>query len=237
MKPMRLYSQRVNPFAHKVAVGLDVKRLPFETIRVDDPDEVRRVSPVTHQLPVLEHGNHRVADSTAILRYVDERFPDPPLWSRDPKTASAQEQLMQWADASFLFYWDRWRAARYPRPGDEQPASPSLLASLRRRIERSFGRPDVDPTPLELRELQVLDELAKRMDDLVGMLGTRDYFHADQPSVADASVYGMLRIIRDGPMMGGREMVERRPALAAYVDRMAQVSPTVSGAALPTFTD
>ncbi|MEZ4218585.1 MAG: glutathione S-transferase family protein [Myxococcota bacterium] len=234
---MRLYTQRVNPFAHKVAVGLDIKRLPFEYVTVDDPTEVRRISPVTGQLPVIEHGGHRVADSTAILRYVDERFPEPPLWSRDPKTGAAQDQLMHWADASFLFYWDRWRAARYPRPGDDLPANPSLLAQLKRRIERSFGRPGRDPTPLELRELQVLDELANRMDDLVGMLGSRDFFHADQPSVADASVYGMLRIIRDGPMMGGREMVERRPPLAEYVERMALVSPTVSGSALPSFTD
>ena len=237
MKALQLYTQRVNPFAQKVAIGLDIKRLPFEYVNVDDPNEVRRISPVTGQLPVLEHGRHRVADSTAILRYVDEHFADTPLWSRDPKTAAAQEQLMHWADASFLFYWDRWRAARYPRPGDDQPANPSVLAQLKRRIERSFGRPGVDPTPLQLRELQVLDELAKRMDDLAGMLGQRDFFHADQPSVADASVYGMLRIIRHGPMMGGSAMVERRPALAGYMERMDVMCPNVSRERLPSFTD
>ena len=229
MSSLRLYTQRLNPYSQKVIIGLDVKKLAFETVFVDDPNDVRRVSPATRQLPLLEDGSRRVPDSTEILRYLDEQYPEPPLWSPDPKVAAAQEQLMQWADASFLFYWDRWRAARYPRPGDDQPANPSLLSKLRRRIERSFGRDDVDPTPLQLRELEVLDELANRMDDLVGMLGQRDYFHADQPSVADASVFGMLRVIRDGPMMAGDKMVERRPTLANYMRRMEALSTSTVG--------
>jgi glutathione S-transferase len=234
---LRLYSQRLNPFAQKVAIALDIKKLPFEHVISDNPDDVKRWSPVTGQLPVLEDAGQRIADSSRILRFLDERYPQPPLRSRDPKTAAAQDQLMEWADASFLFYWDRWRAARFPRPGDDQPANPSLLRSLQRRIERSFGRRDVDPTPLELRELEVLEELANRMDDLVGMLGQRSYFHADEPSVADASVFGMLRIIRDGPMMNGAAMIERRPTLAEYVDRMEAISPRPVGSAIHSLID
>jgi len=220
-----LYSQRLNPFTQKVAIGLDIKGLAYEREVSEAPEDLRRWSPVTGQLPVLSIAGRRVADSTKILRAVEEHYPQPPLWSSDPKTAAAQDQLMHWADASFLFYWDRWRAARYPRPGDGQPPSPSLLAQLRRRIERSLSRPDAQPTPVEVRELQVLDELAKRLDDLVGMLGQRPFFLSDAPSVADASIVGMLRIIRNGPMMGGEELVVRRPTLEAYVQRMAAISP------------
>jgi glutathione S-transferase len=229
---IRLYTQRVNPFAQKVAIGLDIKKLPYELVVSDDPEDVARWSPTTRRLPVLEDAAARIADSSRILLYLDERYPEPPLRSRDPKTAAAQDQLMTWSDASFLFYWDRWRAARYPRPGDDQPPSPSLLRQLRRRIERSFGRPDVTPTPVELRELEVLEELANRMDDLVGMLGQRRYFHSDDPSIADASIFGMLRIIRDGPMMNAAAMIERRPSLAEYVERMEAISPRPVGAAV-----
>ena len=221
---LRIYTQRLNPFTQKVAIGLDIKKLDYEYEFVDDPSDIARISPATRKLPVLEDGHRRVADSTKILRFIDERYPEPPLWSRDPKVALAQQQLMEWADASFLFYWDRWRAARFPRPGDEQPASPSLLSKLKRRIERSFSRAGAVPSQVELRELEVLDELANRMDDLVVMLGDRPFFHADEPSVADASVFGMLRIIRDGPMMNGARMVERRPSLATYMTRMEALS-------------
>ena len=227
----------MNPFAQKVGVALDIKKLPFERVVSDNPDDVKRWSPVTGELPVLEDGSERIADSTAILRYLDERYPQPPLRSRDPKVAAAQDQLMEWADASLSFYWDRWRAARFPRPGDDQPANPSLLRKLQRRIERSFGRDDVNPTPLQLRELEVLEEIAHRMDDLVGMLGQRSYFHADEPSVADASVVGMLRVIRDGPMMGGSAMITRRPTLADYVERMEAISPRPVAAALHSLVE
>jgi glutathione S-transferase len=223
---LRIITQRLNPFSQKVAIALDIKKLEFEYVYVDDPAEVRRYNPASGTLPVLEDGKRRVSDSTEILRYVDERYPEPAIWSRDPKVAAAQQQLMEWADASFLFYWDRWRAARYPRPGDDQPASPSLLSKLKRRIDRSFGGQGIDPNPLELRELEVLDELANRMDDLVGILGQRAYFHAEEPSVADAAVFGMLRVIRDGPMMSGELMVERRPSLARYMLRMQAISPS-----------
>ncbi|MEE2665948.1 MAG: glutathione S-transferase family protein [Myxococcota bacterium] len=227
---LRLYTQRLNPFAQKVAIALDIKKLPYEWVVSDTPEDIKRWSPVTGELPVLEDGAKRIADSTAILQHLDERYPVPPLRSRDPKVAAAQDQLMEWADASLLFYWDRWRAARFPRPGDDHPANPSLLRKLQRRIERSFGSADVDPTPLQLRELEVLEELAHRMDDLVGMLGQRHYFHANEPSVADASVFGMLRIIRDGPMMSGNAMIIRRPALAKYVDRMEAICPRPTAA-------
>ena len=234
---LKLYTQRVNPFAQKVAIALDIKNLPFERIVSDNPEDVRRWSPATGQLPMLEDGNQRIYDSSRILSYLDERYPDPPLQSPDRKVATAQLQLMNWADASFLFYWDRWRVARFPRSGDDQPANPSLLRKLQRRIERSFGRDDVTPNPLELRELEVLEELAHRMDDLVGMLGQRSFFYAEVPSVADAAVFGMLRIVRDGPMMNGAQMISRRPALAAYVDRMEQISPRPLAAAIHSWVE
>jgi glutathione S-transferase len=223
---IRLYSHRMNPFTQKVAVGLDIKGLDYELVVSDNPDDIKRWSPVTGQLPVLEMDGKRLADSSAILRWLEEVHPEPRLWSRDPKTARLQEQMMEWSEASLLFYWDRWRAARYPQPGDDQPANPSLLAKLRRRIESSFGSQDRAPNRVELRELEVLDELAKRLDDLVIMLGQRRFFHADEPSIADVSVFGMLRIIRDGPMLNGAAMIERRPTLADYTARMDAISPS-----------
>ena len=72
------------------------------------------------------------------------------------------------------------------------------------------------------------------MDDLVGMLGQRPYFHSEEPSVADASVFGMLRLIRDGPMMNGSLMVERRPELAHYMQRMESISPSTLAGDLST---
>ena len=172
---------------------------------------------------MLEIDGDRVHDSDRILLWLDERFPEPPLRSADAKTAAAQERLASWSDSSFLWYWDRWRAARYPRPGDEQPAGPNLLARVARSIGRSLGTDEV-VTRAELREAEILEELAHRMDDVLGFLGDRLFFYADQPSVADLSVYGMLRIIENGPMTNSAALLRARKPLTAYMKRMAALT-------------
>jgi glutathione S-transferase len=216
---IRLYTQTVNPYSEKVARALALKKLPFRREISDQPEDVKRWSPVSQRLPVLEIDGDRVHDSERILRWLDERFPEPPLRSSDPKVAASQERLASWSDSSFLWYWDRWRAARYPRPGDEQPANPNLLARVARGIGRSFGGDEV-VTRAELREAEIIEELGHRLNDLVGFLGDRPFFYADQPSVADLSVYGMLRILEDGPMTNSASMLHAHKSLTAYLQRM-----------------
>ncbi|MFO0687360.1 MAG: glutathione S-transferase family protein [Myxococcota bacterium] len=224
---IRLYTQTVNPFSEKVAAALALKRLPFERVISDDPDDVARWSPIARTLPVLEVDGRRRAESMAIVAWIDELAPEPPLYSSDPRTAVAQKSLAQWADDSFLWYWNRWRTARYPRPGDEEPADDSLLGRLRRhvgeRVARSVARPfgRGPESRAEQRELEVIGEIEDRLSDLVGFLGTRPFFHADAPSIADLSIYSFLVVLRGGAIPGCAEAIEERPTLVAFVERMA----------------
>lgn len=220
---IRLYTHKINPYAEKVARALAIKKLPFERVESDNPDDVAYWNPVTKQLPVLEIDGERRHDSAAILRWLDERYPEPPLLSRDPSTAAAQERMAEWSDASFVYYWNRWRAARFPLPGDEQPADPGPLRSLSNAVHRAFGRSE-GLSRADLREAQVVQELANRLDDLVGMLGDRDFLHGDQPSVADLSVFGMLAVVRDSPMTGGGRALTERPTLVRYIERMEKAT-------------
>ncbi len=219
---IRLFTQSMNPFTEKVAAALALKRLPFERVVSEDPEDVRRWSPIARTLPVLEVEGRRKADSTEIVRWLDELFPEPPLYSSDPRTADAQRNLADWSDNSFSWYWNRWRAARYPQPGDEAPIEDSLIARIKGQIGRTLG-PSLGHalrTRADLRELEIIRELQDRMDDLVGFLGDRPFFHADEPSIADLSVYAMLRILREGPIPDCAESIEARPSLAAFLDRI-----------------
>ena len=58
------------------------------------------------------------------------------------------------------------------------------------------------------------------MSDLVGFLGVRPFFYADEPSIADISIYSMLRVLREGPIPHCAEAIEARPTLAAFLDRV-----------------
>jgi len=187
----------------------------------DDPADRKRWSPATGLLPVLELDGIWIDDSSAILDMLDECFPEPRLLATDPKTARDQARLAEWSDSSFLFYWNRWREVRYPRPGDEKPADNSgLLGKLRDGVAAVFSSQGGALSRRELREAEVLNGIAARLSDLSSFLGARDFFYADAPSRADISVFGMLRTLHDGPMPGARELIEARPELSAYMSRM-----------------
>src|SRR5262249_20942523 len=96
-----LYSPRAMPFTEKVGRGLRVKKLPFALVEPRSPEDYRRLSPETGLLPVLEVDGARIPDSAAILDYLDERFPDPPLLSPDPRAAREQRRLERWIDETF----------------------------------------------------------------------------------------------------------------------------------------
>ena len=184
----------------------------------EDPEDVARWSPIARTLPVLEIDGRRKADSVAIVAWIDELHPTPPLYSNDPKVAEAQRSLADWCDTSFTWYWNRWRASLYPQPGDDRPADDSLVARIRDHFGQRLGRPV--RTRADARELEVIKELVGRMDDLVSFLRDRPFFHADEPSVADISVYAMLRVLREGSIPHCDEAIEERPILAAFMDRM-----------------
>lgn len=215
---IRLYTQSMNPFSDKVAAALVLKGKRFERVVSDDPEDIARWSPIKRTLPVLEVDGRRVADSIEIVKWLDELFPDPPLFARDPKIAEAQRRLAEWSDSSFAWYWNRWRTARYPQPGDEAPVDQSLVSRIVGHLGRSFGH--VPTTRADARELEIIGELHDRLTDLVGFLGDRPFFHATEPSVADLAVYAMLRLLQEGSIPHCRSAIAERPTLASFIERM-----------------
>jgi glutathione S-transferase len=218
---IRLYTQTVNPFAEKVARALRIKGLVFERVVTDDPRDYRILNPETGLLPVLDIERERFHDSAAIVRELERRFPEPPLYASDPKLAMAQEQLERWSDTSFLWYWNAWRRAQDERERrSDEDARRRGLARLRARIEATLGGVVLAARPRALPEEEILAELEHRLADLVRLLGSRPYFHGERPSVADLSVYGMLRVMRAGPMAGAATLLDRHPRMLAFMERM-----------------
>src|SRR5437868_3108611 len=93
--PIKVYSSTVSGHSHRVRLFLSLLGLPFETIEVDlragehkRPDFLRRNA--FGQVPVIEDGDVTVADSNAILVYLNERYAaDPARWyPRDPLAAA-----------------------------------------------------------------------------------------------------------------------------------------------------
>jgi glutathione S-transferase len=218
-----IYGPAQAPFVVKVGLALRMKKLVYQVVEPAGAEDFKRWNPETGLLPVIDVDGTRIADSSKILDWLDAHYPEPPLLARDPRTARAQRALEQWTGETFYYYWLRWLRAIFDLPEvAELPktgASPMIgelarlgvLSRVREAIAERSG--DVDLGHLD-------HEFERRLDDLIGFLGTRPFFHADRPSRADLTVVAFLRSLESGHIPGGPRMLAARPALRALMDRV-----------------
>jgi len=84
---MKLYGYFRSSAAFRVRIALNLKKLDYETaaVHLRRNDQTRpdylRVNP-QGLVPTLEHGDRTLIQSLAIIEYLDETYPDPPLLPR-----------------------------------------------------------------------------------------------------------------------------------------------------------
>lgn len=84
---VKLYEHPLSPFAQKVKIALYEKNIPFEPITPDifgngTPDFV--TSSPRREVPSLVDGETTIFDSTIILEYLEDKWPQPPLLPATP---------------------------------------------------------------------------------------------------------------------------------------------------------
>ena len=86
---MKLYGYFRSSAAFRVRIALNLKKLDYETaaihLRRNDQDKpnYRAVNPQA-LVPALEHGGRTLIQSLAIIEYLDEIRPEPPLLPQNP---------------------------------------------------------------------------------------------------------------------------------------------------------
>jgi glutathione S-transferase len=213
-----LYGPRA-PLTEKVGRGLRLKRLAFELVRPAGPEDYARLSPETGLLPVLEVEGIRIPDSAAILDFLDERFPEPRLVSADPRVAREQRRLEKWIDETFAFYILRWVQSRLG-PGAPPPLRGGFPLSSLSRLGLIDRRGNLRPDVFSARSGGPGSEFEHRLEDLAQLLGERPFFYADRVSRADLSVCAALSVMYREVYQGARQLLELRPRLLAYVERV-----------------
>ena len=90
MNRLKLYSGPLSMFSAKVEIAMrekgiefDLVMVPFDFERGYTPKhpEVLRINP-KRQVPVLVDEDVQLFDSTQIFEYLEDRWPEPPLWPR-----------------------------------------------------------------------------------------------------------------------------------------------------------
>ena len=95
---LTLYHHNISVCAQKVRIALDEKGLPWEGYEVDlmkqehlSPDFLK-LNP-RGLVPVLVHDGFTVTESTVILEYIEDAFPDHPL---RPASAAGRAKMRMW---------------------------------------------------------------------------------------------------------------------------------------------
>ncbi len=218
-----LYNNAYSTCSQKVRLCLHEKGLPFEDRQINfrlsehlAPDYLK-INP-NGVVPTLVHDGVAIVDSSVILEYLDEVFPDPPMAPRDARGRAA---LRAW-----LRYFEEVPtvAVRFPSfnqafvrhfreldaSGFEQIAS---ARPLRKHFYQQMGREGFSPDDVH-KALERFRNTARRMQDT--LQDGRAFLMGDKVGIADACVAPLYDRMDD---LGLDWLWEEQPHVQAWLAR------------------
>ena len=149
------------PYCARVRIVLAEKQLEHETVVVDLDDRpawIYEKNPLG-RVPVLEEDAFVLPESAVIMEYLEERYPEPPLWPADPAERAAGRLLVERFDQLSRPYYALRRGDEEARDRleDELAKLDSVLAESPFLSGRQFGIADAAYLPWILRAETMLD--------------------------------------------------------------------------------
>jgi len=186
-----LYDAARCPFCARVRIVLAEKKLSYETVEIDLTDRpawLYDLNPVG-KVPVLDEDGWILPESAVIAEYLDERYPEPPLWPEDPGERAAGRLLVFRFDEFSQPYYAlrRGEDGARQRFEEELAALDSVLAGTPWLTGRAFGLADVAFLPWLLRTRDLLGiELTpwQALDDWLARACERPSVAAERALVA-----------------------------------------------------
>ena len=184
-----LYTAERCPYAARARIVLAEKGLDYDAVEIDLDDRpawIYEKNPLG-RVPVYEEdGGLVLPESRVIMEYLEERYPEPPLWPDDPAERALGRLWLERFD-------DRLGHAYYAaRRGDGREQLDARLAELERVLEaqpyltgREYGLADIGYVPWILRALERFGvELAPSLGDWLARVAARPAIAAERELVA-----------------------------------------------------
>ena len=195
-----LYQFQFSHFCEKARWALDHKGLPYaaENLLPGLHQKVARKRAPRSSLPILVDGETVVQDSTSIITFLDERFPDRPLIPQNPQEAQEALAWEEYLDEEIgvplrlCFYYhtlpDRARALRFMLDGAPwygRPLFALIFPKVRTAMMEGMNIHDASARQSEER-------LEAALEKLDGALKERRFLVGDRFSRADLTACALL---------------------------------------------
>lgn len=135
---MILYGSSLSPFVRKVLAYAGEKGIELEVQPTGpgDPNPDFRAASPFGRIPGFRDGDYALADSSAIIHYLEAKFPDPALIPGEPKLRGRTIWFEEFADTILVscgakIFFNLIVAPRFlGRPGDEEAARQAEINDL-----------------------------------------------------------------------------------------------------------
>ncbi|MDE0952898.1 MAG: glutathione S-transferase family protein [Halioglobus sp.] len=236
MAKIRLYGYSTSPFVRKLGGCLYFKQLPFEFVPVDptNPEQIA----FTHQtqVPVLQIDDEWRNDSTPIALWLEELFPDRPLFGRNAQERDLILNMDKWVTDSFILSSFRFAhegeiTARFRQTAWRLSAIVSSQTPLSDEVRNVWPEllkmaPFIKHMLCDINQTESLRDMQLRVGiELLEHLGEGPFFGGlNQPSLVDFAMYPQLVF---NYMVGIEQDLKLTevPALKQWLDNVRQYLP------------
>ena len=149
--PIDVYWGSGSPYAWRVLLALEYKRLAYTSHLLQFSKQEHKSPQMLAmnfrgRVPVLKDGDYVVFESVAILYYLDQKYPDPPLFGRSPQEAGVVMRVICEYQAYAEEHVMKIVNAFFTRPNSSRPEELAQamhgVASEARSIEGRLAKSD-----------------------------------------------------------------------------------------------
>lgn len=134
----RLWAFEYSPFAGKARAAFVEKGVPFELVEIHPvkrPGRLRELNPL-NRVPVLELPDATIRESSIICEWLEETYPDPPLWPASPGQRAAARGWAKYIDDTLTeSFFLGMRKLAFGRDEDDPP---DITERLHARLARHW---------------------------------------------------------------------------------------------------
>ena len=200
MSEFNVYGIPGSPFLRSVEIALHEKGLDYELHRMAPGEHKQPDYLARHpfgRIPAFEHDGFAVYETQAILRYLDDVFPAPPLTPGNPAARARMNQVIGIIECYYF------------------PKAAAPISFNRIIGPRLLGIPGDESAIAEAMPMArtCFAEFERLIDD-------KPYLTGETFSLADIMLGAQLDLICEAPE--GRALIEETPRLGAWLKRVVQ---------------